>query len=297
MTEHARIRPTETPRHFRWWPRQRPRFRPPTRLEILLGILALGIGLAAGLSYAWLLAPVPAVDTEPHQLHRLARAEYMVSILLRWATDEDWAAAIRSLEELEIGEDIPAAVAELACELVGRGYTQKGSGFRAIQQVVRFYQRAGASGCADVLGLPSGSAALVQITAPAPTALPTATSGATALPAPPSTTRAFQLSRLETHCEAATAGLIIVYVQEPDSRGIRGQRVRVSWEEGESFFVTGLHPGQDPGYGDFAMQRGRSYRVELPGQSAPSAALLARSCQARGRILLRSYHLTFRPAK
>lgn len=297
MTEHARIRPLEAPRRFPWWPRKRPRFRPPTRLEFLMGLFALVIGIAAGLTYAWLLAPIPAVDTEPHQLHRLARAEYMVSILLRWAAEEDWDAAIHSLEELNIGEEIPSSVAELACELVGRGYTQKGSGLRAIQQVVRFYQSAGASGCADVLDLPPDSATLVQITAPSPVPIPTATIGATALPAPPSTTRAFQLSRLETHCDPVTSGLIIVYVQEPNSRGIRGQRVRVSWEDGESFFVTGLHPDQDPGYGDFAMQRGQIYRVELPGQSTLSAELRARSCQARGRVLLRSYHLTYRPAK
>ena len=293
MTEHARIRPVEPARRSRW----RPRFRRPTRWEILIGFLVFCIGVAGGLAYAWLFAPVPEVDTEPHQLHRLARAEYMVAIILRWAADDDLVSAVRALEALKLGGELPAAVAELACELVGRGYAEDGSGFRAIQQVVRFYQNAGASGCADVLNLPSSSSALVEITTIPEEPPATATPRGTALPGPPSTTRAFQLTRLETHCDPVTTGLIIVYVQEPNTRGIRGQRVRVSWEGSESFFVTGLHPDQDRGYGDFAMQPGQSYRVELPGQSPPSALLSARSCQSRGRTLLRSYLLTYRPAK
>lgn len=293
MTEHARFRPVAPTQRSRW----RPRLRPPTWLETLLGLLAFCIGIAGGLAYAWLLAPLPEVDTEPHQLHRLARAEYMVAIILRWAADDDLVRAARALDDLRLGEDAPAAVAALACELVGRGYAEDGSGFRAIQQVVRFYQNAGASGCADVLNLPSSSSALVEISAVPEEPPTTATPSGTALPGPPSTTRAFQLTRLETHCDPATAGLIIVYVQEPNTRGIRGQRVRVSWESGESFFVTGLHPDQDPGYGDFAMQPDQRYRVELPGQSPPSDILSARRCQSRGRSLLRSYLLTYRPAK
>ena len=70
----------------------------------------------------------------------------MVAIILRWAADDDDGAAWNALASLQLGDDVTAAVAELACELVERGYTESGSGFRAIQQVVRFYQSAGASG-------------------------------------------------------------------------------------------------------------------------------------------------------
>ena len=293
MTEHVRLQPIELPQRFRW--RLRP--RPPTVREIMLGVVAFLLGVGGGLVYAWLFAPVPETDTEPHQLHRLARAEYMVAIILRWAADDDDGAAMKALESLQLGDDVAAAVAQLACELVGRGYSESGNGFRAIQQVVRFYQKGGASGCADALDLPAVAPALVRITALPDEPLATATPSGTVLPAPPSITRAFQLTRLETHCDPTTAGLIIVFVQEPNARGIRGQRLRASWDGGESDFVTGLHPDRDPGYADFAMQPGRRYRIEMPGQAPPSTSLSARSCQSRGRTLLRSYQLTYRPAK
>ena len=293
MTQHARLQPPDSPHRFRW----RSHLRLPTARELGLGAIALLLSVAGGLAYAWLLAPVPETDTEPHQLHRLARAEYMVAIILRWAADDDDGAAWNALASLQLGDDVAAAVAELACALVERGYTESGSGFRAIQQVVRFYQSAGASGCADALDLPAVAPALVRITAVPDAPLATATPSGTALPAPPSTTRAFQLTRLETHCDPTTAGLIIVFVQEPNALGIPGQRLRASWEGGASDFVTGLHPERDPGYADFAMQPGERYRIELPGQAPPSTALNARSCLSRGRTLLRSYLLTYRPAK
>ncbi len=294
MSEHAhRPKPSNQRRH-RW--RIAP--RKPRPSEWILGLLVSILGVGGGLAYSWLLAPVTDVLSEPHQLHYHARSEYMVAILLRWAADGDDLAAWRDLAALQLGEDIAAAVAERACDLVGRGFTNSNSGFRTLQKVIHFYQNAGKEGCADFLAPPATAPALVLITAVPQEPQPTNTPSGTALPGPPDPTRSFQLTRLETHCDPATAGLITIYVQEPNAQGIPGQIVRVSGPgKSQSDFLTGLHPNRDAGYADFAMKLGETYRVELPGQAPPSAALLARSCQTRGQTIQRSYLLIYRPAK
>jgi hypothetical protein len=57
-------------------------------------------------------------------------------------------------------------------------------------------------------------------------------------------------------------------VQDLEGNGLPGIDVWITWDGGADRFVTGLKPESGPGFGDFDMQPGASYRVGAGTQSA-----------------------------
>jgi hypothetical protein len=297
--------------------RQRPlrdsRYHRPRRsiswVAIVIGII---MGVAGGLYWAWQVAPIEETDTAPWQLNAQNRADYVVAIMLAYSYDSDLNSAYLRLLELRPEGDPIEYVAEVACDLARSGYVDSASGERAIRSMMTFYQNQGRSGCADTL-LPVvmgptrtpipivGTPTLPQ--APTKTNIPTLEPGvATSTPeirvAPTVIPQgAFEIVRFERFCDANTPGLLIVQVQDSDGGPLPGQRVRVTWRDGRSDFLTGIKPGQTRDYADFVMDAGVGYTVDMPGLSDPSQVATSDTCfDPTGRETRSSYRAIFRPA-
>jgi hypothetical protein len=275
-------------------------------------LLGLALGVAAGLSYAWVVNPVVEFDTEPWQLRAEDRAQYMVAIMLHYAQDGDLDRAIQRLVEMRIEGDPIQAVAETACSLATTGYVEDDSGLRAIRAMMQFYQLQGKVGCADTL-IPAQAAeptTVVDVVVATSTLVPPATKTPT-LPPPdrPSPTPVriivptspprsdFIIVNATTFCDAALSGLIEVYVQDANGDGLPGQEIRVRWDTGEDRFFTGLKPERGAGYSDFRMEADKEYLVDMPGLSDPTERPLAAvACTTpTGESALASYRVVFRP--
>ena len=298
-------------------PRQRPprgsRYYRPRRsiswVAIVIGIVA---GVAGGLYWAWQVAPIEETDTAPWQLNAQNRADYVVAIMLAYSYDSDLNTAYMRLLELRPEGDPIEYVANVACDLARSGYVDSASGERAIRSMMTFYQNQGRVGCADTL-LPvvTGPTRTPEPLAETPTLPPPPTKTITPTSEPGAATRtpeiriaptvipqgAFEVVRFERFCDANTPGLLIVQVQDSDGGPLPGQRVRVTWRDGRSDFLTGIKPGQARDYADFVMEAGIGYTVDMPGLSDPSQVATSDTCfDPAGRETRSSYRAIFRPA-
>jgi hypothetical protein len=283
---------------------RRPR-RPLSIWGILIGLI---LGIAGSLTYAWVWNPRIEYDTQPWQLDKQSRAQYIAAITLSYAYDGDLNRAINRLLDLKLQNDPIQEVANVACELATTGYAETGTGVRAIQSMMLFYQLQGRKGCADNLISAVQPTIVVNVDVATPTPQPPASKTPTPLrPAQATPTQpafvptiqpktSYIIAAIKTDCDAALSGLIEVRVQDSSGDGVPGQAVRVRWDNGESVFFTGLEPERGPDYADFQMEAGKAYTVEMPGQSDPSQPLGAVPCNtADGKQAITLYRVYFRP--
>lgn len=275
---------------------------------LLLGLL---LGIGGGLFYAWVIDEVKEVNTEPWQLRKADRQQYIVAIMLAYSYDSDLNKAVARLVDLKLPGDFIQAVADTACELATTGYVDSTSGLRAVRAMMTFYHLQGKVGCADNL-IPAERIEptnIVEIVMPTSTLIPPPTKTPTPeLPDRPTPTPVvivvptsppqsdFVLVRVETFCDLELSGMIEVNVVNFNAQGLPGQEVRVRWDGGEDRFVTGLKPERGPGYADFAMEAGKGYIVDMPGRSAPTGdPLTAVRCTTEtGVDAIISYRVVFR---
>lgn len=283
------------------------------RISWVALFLGLSIGLALGLVYTWVLAPVEEFDTRPAQLSAEARTRYLTAISLAYRADGDLRRAVNRLVELRLPGDPFQVLADTACELFRDG-VESNSERNAIEAMIALYRPQGRSGCADQSDL----FVVEQATStPFPTAIPstpTLTPPASKTPTPSSPlnvtpptlapTRTpteipreddFIIANIQTYCSVELAGLIEVYVQEPGQGEVPGMEIRVTWDGGEDHFFTGLKPERGLGYADFQMEANRTYTVDIPGRSPRSNPLTASQCfTENGQNSTTSYRVIFR---
>ncbi len=273
-------------------------------------LIGLALGLAGGLTYAWVIAPVQETETRPAQLRDADKAHYMVAIALSFAYDSDLPLAVDRLAQLELGFDPIQAVADTACRLASSGYVDSNAGLRAVRAMRTFYQLQGRTGCADEL-IPAPEQVPLQVTVEVPTPTPTLPPPPTKTPPPldssptpddvvvvPTTPpqRTYDGAVASTFCDVERSGVIEVRVLEADRvTGIPGEPIRVEWDGGESLFYSGLKPERGAGFADFQMEAGGSYLVTMPGLSDPlPQALVADRCFTEGGDeALTSYRVVF----
>ena len=236
----------------------------------LLIALFVGVatGLALGLTLTWVVWPVQYYNTDPVDLRPEHKENYIVLVGAAYAVDGDLARAEARLAKLE-EKDIGSVVAGLAERSLREGQDVEET--RSLAKL------------ADALGV-STSAMLVYIATPTPLPtftpegpsvalgppppmVPTSTPPATAGLSRATTTpeAVFQLLEKRRFCEGQGGGRILVYVRDEEEQGLANVRIRVSWQEGEDDFFTGLKPEEDPGYADFAMQQGIMYNLAIAG--------------------------------
>ncbi len=240
-------------------------------------VLALAVGLSLGLAYAWLVAPVEYYDTDPADLRADLREDYLMLVALSYDLTGDVARAQARLAGLgEAGT--PEAMAALADRLY-----QEGKRAHTVRALALLAHALGASSKAASAYLPTHtptvpptptetpSPTLTQTPLPTtpPTATPTATPTVTATPPAtptPDVRPPYQVVERQQVCDdSALAGLIQIYVQDVQGRGLPNVEVQVSWDGEWDRFFTGLKPEVDLGYADFEMSPGQVYDVTVWG--------------------------------
>lgn len=236
---------------------------------IIPGLL---IGLVLGVVYGWVISPVKYTDTAPAALRRDYRDQYLILIAQAYAADGNLDRArqrIASLGDTDAGE----AVTALAQQLAAQG--KDSSALSAL---------ASALGVGISAVTPGSTPTLPYTHTPPPSITPTIPPSVTPFPTlTPSATPVYDYDLLvnETYCnDAERAPLIIVDVVDADSAPLPGVKVIVKWAEGEDGFVTGLKPEISSSYGDFLMNVGTIYSVQIGSRTPPVTGLAAPTCVA-----------------
>lgn len=202
-------------------------------------LLCLALGIAAGLAFAWLIAP-SASPSGPDRLNAVDRDLYLRLVAAAYATDSD-----RARAEARLAATGPGAVGRLG-DLVALDLAE-GRSPRAVAQLA-----------AD-LGLASGG---VPLLAP-PRALPPATAppGRADIAASP-TPRSITLLQQQPLCDGSGPRLQ-AWVVDERSEPLTGVILAIRWDGGRSTAFTGFSRGNDAGSADFLLQPGVVYELEV----------------------------------
>ena len=233
--------------------------------------LGLVVGTSLGLFYAWLVDPVEYYDTDPADLRADLRDDYLNLIAMSYDLTSDLARARARLAALgDTGS--PGALAAYSDRLY-----RAGGSAEIVRALALLSHALGAQSEAVAAHLPTDTPTLTPAptltrtplpTTP-PTATPTATSTATPTPEAtptPDVRPPYRVVEQQQMCgDPDTAGVLQVYVQDVEGRGLPNVEVQVSWEGGWNRFFTGLKPEIDPGYADFQMSPGQVYDVVVWG--------------------------------
>jgi hypothetical protein len=285
----------------------------PRGLAWLTLIVGLGLGIGLGLTYAWGVDPVIERNTAPWQLGPQAREEYVVSVALSYAYNNDLQLAFDRLRALRPDTNVWDMVAEIACERHKTVKIERNSDVIVMRALEQLYRPQGASSCADGQ-YPTPAPMTFLMPTPTITPVPTSTRIPSKTPTPPRPTDTpstlatptptlppsggYVVARVEPFCSLTVDGVIEVQVNAINGRGMPGVPVTVTWagDETDRFF-TGLKPGRDPGYGDFVMVQGRAHTVQIPELVSDPPVVDAESCEVlvEGETVTvtTSYRITF----
>ncbi len=247
--------------------------------------IGLVLGAAAGTTYAWEIDPVAYVDTAPGSLRADFRAVYLSLIASAYAGNPDLDRARARLALLP--DPNPAdTLAALAQQLLAAG--RPASEARAMAQLAQDLQGRPTAAQVSRPPTPVGTAPAgpspTRAAAPTITRAPTATAGAP-----------FVLASQEQVCDRDLRGpLLQVRVFDASGRPVPGVEVLVVWDQGQGHFFTGLKPELGLGYGDFAMEPGTIYTLQLVSSAEVVTGLRAEECQSpEGESFPGSWSLTF----
>ncbi len=292
-------------------------------------VTGLILGVALGLAYAWLVAPVAYTDTPPLSLRADYKDQYRVLIALAYASNGDLGRArarLALLSEAEPGPVIANQAARAAAENRPTSEVQAlallaealGSSV-ALEPATPVTETQPPSLTITPLPLATSTTTLASET---PGVAATPLEGATGQPAPenPSSTpepaqtqdslpaftplptltptatpgAPFVLTDQEFVCDRAiNPPLIMVDVFDASGQPVPGVEVTITWSGGQEQFFTGLKPEIGPGYADYQMSPDLIYtlRVGEGGQSIED--LKAAECEAAGGSrFLGSWRLT-----
>jgi hypothetical protein len=265
---------------------------------LLTGLI---LGLGFGLLYAWMIAPVRYVNTEPASLRADFKEQYRALIAAAYLSNGDLQRArarLALLDDPDIAQTI-AIQAQLAQDRAGPDSEKNGLGLLAAAL------NPGSTPLAPVEMLPSSTSTDLPTPTPTPTPVvvlnvedspsPTPTSGtpnATRTPAPtvtplpsrtptPTPGEPFVLLEQLVVCDPLiTRPLIQVEALDAASQPVPGVELIISSDQGEDNFFTGLKPEISLGYADYSMQPGLIYQLRLAGGGESVAGLQAQECEA-----------------
>ncbi len=248
---------------------------------ILIGI---GLGLAGGLYYAWIVNPVEYTDTAPDSLRADFRADYLALIASAYAGTDDLVRA-RTRLALFSGLEPGTELAALAQQRLARGFgeVEAAALARLAADLASQPRRPGST----PTGSPSTPSTPIPSPVPSSTPRPTPTAGAP-----------FTLASQEQVCNPLlSAPLIQVEVSDAAEGGVPGVEIIVLWDTGEDHFFTGLKPELGQGYADFTMTEGVSYTLRLADSGQLVTDLSSHPCeQPDGTPYLGSWLIHFQQA-
>ena len=222
-------------------------------------VVILAIGVAGGLIYTWVLAPVEYYDTAPDALHIQDKANYSALIGDLYACDGDLERAKVRLDALGLDANGSTLITILEQYLEGGGKPEES---RNLAQLAKDLGASGGvllvfgsdeDGAPEETASPTTGISGADVKASSPTPAPTMT------PAP-----SFLLLEQTALCGAAgEPGQINIWVQDESGAGLPGMQLVVSWSMGEDRLYTGLRPKKGKGFADFEMKPQVNYDVTL----------------------------------
>lgn len=273
-------------------------------------LLALLVGLGAGLVYAWLISPLRVTNAGPAALRADFKESYRSAIALSYAATDNLpraqarlalvgdpdpiealnAQAQRMLAESDSFEQADE-VAALALALEdGSGSIPTSASTEVVQEV--------AASFTETLPPPPPEVpiALTETQEPLETqpVLIEATPRPTQTP-PPTIGAPFTLTGQDSICDTNLPdGLLQVLVLNSNRRQMAGMQIVITWEGGNEQFFTGLKPELGNGYADYLMAPNISYTVQLASGSDIATGLTPPTCQApSGEAFAGGIKLTF----
>lgn len=269
-------------------------------LYLLTGVI---IGIALGLTYAWLIDPVTYVDTAPDTLRQDFKEQYCALVAAAFMANHDLARAKARLDLLH-DPNIAQTLTLLAQRALEQGRPEAES--RALGMLAVALSQgatpAFAFGPPTLSPTPSALATEAQVTStpllsevtPTPTpptplirtpATTLSTLAPTNTPLPtrtptPTPGAPFVLLEISQVCNPALSQPLI-QVQTNDAAGnpVPGVAIVIEWDGRQEQFFTGLKPELGLGYADFTMTPGVSYTLRLADGGEPVPALSATECE------------------
>lgn len=223
-------------------------------LVALLVILVTAAGIAGGLYYTWMVAPVEYYDSAPGDLYTRDKFTYLAIIGDVYEREGDLEQARARLSELGVEPD-----GEVVAGLIEQ-YLDGGGKAEEVRNLARL---------AEALGARGGVLLVFDLSSPpTPTPTPSAPTEAppTLLPPTPVPEPEFRLVEQTQLCaDPGQPGTIAVWVRDAQGSQVPGVQIVVSWAQGQDSFFTGLQPAKGAGYADFQMKPGTEYEVTLAG--------------------------------
>jgi hypothetical protein len=295
---------------------------------VVVGIV---VGLGLGLLITWQVWPVQYYDTDPVDLRREHKDDYVVMIAAAYAQDSDLEMAALRLEELGL-EDPRQVVLDLFQTYGDAGYSAETRSLARLaydlgvtdvsllpyieqptptpeptstpeptpsEQVVPPPTVTPTEAPPEPSATPTEppSEPTATPTLPPPTATPSATATPEHTPTPlPAGDFDYQLvERSDLGCSSERDGdYILVYVQDENERGLGGVEILVNGPDVEDSFFTGLKPEVDPGFADFSVTASGSYSVEIVAGSSHVAEDLSFGGDCPEGSPHRSWRVVFR---
>ena len=257
-----------------------------------LAIPALLIGIALGLAYAWVFAPVEIVDSSPSGLRADFKDGYRAVIAASYAADGDLPRAQSRLALMGDADSYQALSGQAQRALAS------GDALQSFQQAQLASALQGLAPAAPVAS-PTEAVALVA-TSPAETSNPTAALPSTSTPFDTSTLfpvytptprpsrtplpppgAPFKLATQEPICdENLPEGLLQVFAMLTNNRRqIPGVELILSWAGGEERFFTGFKPEIGNGYADAIRAPNTLYTLRAADGGASLSDLTPPACQ------------------
>lgn len=271
-------------------------------VPVLSGLI---LGLAIGLIYAWLLAPVQFYDTAPDRLRADLKQEYILLICESYAADGDWEETLDRLATL--GEpDIQTTILTMAEQAI-----EQGKPVNTIRHLAAVASRMGETSPALARFLPTSlpqssptPRTLLATFTPTPPLPPTVTPTPMPTPLPtftlpphtPSPTPGWQYRLLaqQTVCDPdRPEPMIQIIVRGADGEGVSGEKIVVSWGTESSTLFTGLKPELGWGYADITIKPETSYAVHLEAGSEQASGIQTSPCNSSAGPRMTSIRLIF----
>jgi hypothetical protein len=277
-------------------------------LKIAVWTAALCLGLAIGLTYAWVVSPVRVTDITPGTLRSDFKDDFRAAIASAYAATGNLDRARARLALLNDPDPIVELAAQAQRALAG------GASFETAQELALLGSDLGKGSSSVILptstGLPAriptrapGTAISSEVVTPAPpagtesaplavTASPTMRPTRTLVP---TATAPFVLLSKESNCDPiAPPGLLEVTVLDARGHSMPGVELALTWSGGEDRFFTGFKTEVNNGYADYAMAPGVSYSLVVGSVGPPTSGLVAPSCpDANGKTFAGGLALRF----
>jgi hypothetical protein len=279
-------------------------------------LLALLLGLGAGLAYAWTISPLRLTDSPPSLLRADFKDQFRSAIAASYAATGNLPRAQARLAYLGDNDPVESLNAQAQRTIAGGGFAQADqlaalaaaleSGVSLplpiVSPTIENFEPADIEPTITVFPSPVDLPFVVTETPETIETQPVDTQAGlnTATPRPtrtplPTQGAPFRLIGQDTVCDPnLPEGLLQVIVYNSNRRQLAGIKIIITWDTGGEEFFTGLKPELGNGYADFLMFPNTSHAVQLALGSEIATNLVPPTCQTpSGENFLGGYKLTF----